>query len=330
MATPKRQRALKAVPAATPSAIAGRGEVLRRLELEISRRIDGMLSGDHRATAIAPGSERAGARAYQPGDDARQIDWSLTARTQATHVRTTEADREADTWVVVDRSASMDFGTAEREKREVALAAAAAFGLLGLRGRNRFGVLLVGGEEIVCVQPAVGRTSLIGALSRVDASPRYGAGPPAGADLAGALIVLSRLQRRRGQVVVVSDFLDGSDWVPPLRVLALHHQVIAAHVTDPRELALPAVGLLVAVDPESGRTLHVQTDSTALRERYAAAARGRHDDIAHRIRLSGVEYLHLSTDRDWVLDTVAFALGRRAQRPRVPPVTSRALAGAPR
>ena len=127
-------------PTATAATVASKAAVLRRLELEVTRRLDGMLTGDYLAVAAGPGSERSWARKYEPGDDARQMDWNLSARSLLPHVRTTEADREMETWVVADRSASLDFGTAEREKREVVLAAAAAFGFLTARHGNRLGV----------------------------------------------------------------------------------------------------------------------------------------------------------------------------------------------
>src|SRR5437764_4445672 len=124
-------------PSAGPTDLLTKSAVLRRLELEVRRRLDGRLTGDYVSTATGSGSERTGARLYEPGDDARRIDWSLTARAGYTHVRTTEADRELETWVVADRSASLDFGTARHEKRELVLAATAAFGALTVRGGNR-------------------------------------------------------------------------------------------------------------------------------------------------------------------------------------------------
>lgn len=290
--------------------------MLRRLELDVRHRLDGMLSGEHRTRAYGPGSERAGARRYEAGDDARLIDWALTARALDVHVRTTEADRELETWVVVDRSASLDFGTARCEKREVALAVTAAFGVLTTRAANRFGVVIAGGEKARALPARSGRTAFMAALSNVYDTPRLEPGA-AGSTLADALVQLRRTQVRRGQVVVVSDFLDPSDWQQPLRALALRHHVIAAHITDPRELELPDVGMLSVVDPETGRLLHVQTRSARLRERYGTAARERNDALVATLRAAGAEYLPLSTDRDWVLDTLRFVTGRRA---RVEPV----------
>jgi len=226
-------------------------------------------------------------------------------------VRTTDADRELETWVVADRSASLDFGTARREKREVVLAALAAFGSLSVRAGNRFGVLVAGGEKLLRIPARSGPRALMAALAAVYDTPRRGSGPAAGADLAAALTRLHRTQQRRGQVIVLSDFLDRGDWSTALRRIALRHQVIAVPILDPRELELPPVGMLALVDPETGQRLHVQTNSPALRERYAAAAAARQEEIRRAVLRSGAEYLPLTTDRDWLVDIAAFVSSRR-------------------
>lgn len=297
-------------PSAGPTDLLTKSAVLRRLELEVRRRLDGRLTGDYVSAATASGSERAGARRYEPGDDARRIDWSLTARSLEPHVRTTEADRELHTLVVVDRSPSLDFGTARREKREVVLATLAAFGVLTGRSGNRLGVVIAGGDRLQHLPPRQSRAGVLAALSTVYDTPRRDARPDASADLAAALGWAHRTHHHRGQIVVASDFLDRSDWAGALRRLALRHRVVAVHVTDPRELALTPVGMLGVVDVETGRHLHVQTNSSRLRARYADAARARHDGIVDAVRRAGAEYLHLSTDRDWVLDLARFVTRR--------------------
>jgi len=301
-------------PSTGPAALAAKAAFLRRLELDVTRRLDGFLSGDYLAFASGPGTEPAGARPYGPGDDARRIDWNLTARALAPHVRTTEADRELETCIVVDRSASLDFGTSHHEKREVALAAIAAFGFLSIRAGNRLSVLVAGGDKLVYLPARNGRLGVLAALSAVYDTPRHPAGPAAAADLTAALVRVERTQLRRGQVIVVSDFLDPTDWAAPMRRLTLRHQVVAAHVTDPRELELPAVGLLSVVDAETGEHLHVQTNSTALRERYRVAAAERQERIRRHLAEAGAEHLHLSTDRDWLLDVARFVGWRRSAR----------------
>ncbi len=301
-------------PAAPATVVAAKAAVLRRLELDLTRRLDGMVSGDYVTFSSGPGSEAAGARPYGPGDDARRIDWNLTARAMAPHVRTTEADRELETMIVADRSASLDFGTAEREKREVVLASVAAFGFLTVRSGNRLGVLIAGGDKLVRMPARSGTLGLMSALSALYDTPRHQTSPGSDADLAAALVRLEKTQPRRGQLVVVSDFLDGTDWARPLRRLAMRHQVLAAQITDRREFELPAVGMLSVVDAETGQRLHVQTNSVVTRARYAEAAVKRHDDIRRSIARAGGGHLVLSTDRDWLVDIVRFVVRRRTER----------------
>jgi uncharacterized protein (DUF58 family) len=301
-------------PSAPPAVVAAKAAVLRRLELEVTRRLDGMLTGDYLAVATGPGTEPAGARPYEPGDDARRMDWNLTARSAAAHVRTTEADREMETWIVADRSASLDFGTAACEKRDLVLAASAAFGFLTARHGNRLGVLVAGGDSVARVPARSGRVPLMGALATLYDSPRADREPGSGADLAGALHRLNRSKHQRGQVVVISDFLEPSGWLDAIALLAFRHEVVAVHVTDPREFQLPAVGVLGVIDPETGRRLHVQTNSTSLRVRFEAAAAERYEKIRSGLIRSGADHLHLSTDRDWLVDFARFVATRRSHR----------------
>lgn len=292
--------------------IASRAAFLRRLDLTIRKRLDGLLAGEFLGILPGPGTERSGGRLYGPGDDARRIDWSLTARSLAPHVRTTDADRELETWLVVDRSASLDFGTTVREKRELALCAAASFGSLAQRGTNRIGLLVSGGATLMRLDPKAGHAAFFALLTKLDGLPRSTAVPDQSTTLTAALDQLHRIHKRRGQVIVVSDFLETHDWARALRRLSLHHQVVAVQVIDPREFSLPAMGILGLVDPESGRTMHVQTNSAGLRDRYAAAANARHVAIADRLRHAGAAHLVLSTDDDWLREIVRFVSVRRA------------------
>jgi uncharacterized protein (DUF58 family) len=296
-----------------PTDAAARAVVLRRLELAVARRLDGREAGEHATTAYGPGSERAGARPYEAGDDARLVDWNLTARAGSVWVRQTEADRELETWVVADRSASLDFGTALGEKRDVVLGAVAAFGTLTVRSGDRLGVVVAGTDTVTHLPARRGRTAFLAALATVHATPRHDGPPAAGADLGAALRRLLVAQPSRSRVVVVSDFLGDAGWQDPLRALARRHDVVAVHVTDPRELELPAVGIFAVVDAETGRQRYVDS-SAALRARYAAAAAERHDGIRHDIERSGATYVHLSTDRDWLTDVVLFVTDRGRQR----------------
>jgi uncharacterized protein (DUF58 family) len=281
----------------------GQEASLRQLELLIIRRLDGLLHGDYHGLLLAAGSEPGEAREYRWGDDVRHMDWNLTARTTVAHVRDTIADRELETWLVIDRTASMDFGTVRCEKRDLALTAAAAFTLLTNRAGNRTGAVVVGGSKCRVVPAQTGRDPSMALLHRLATEERAGDG--AGPSLADGLLQADRIGRRRGLIVVVSDFLDGSDWPRLLRRLGRRHQVVAVEVRDPREDSLPAVGLLTLVDPESGQRVEVQTSNPKLRARFADAAASRRASVGASLRASGAHHVVLSTDRDWILDLLS-------------------------
>ncbi len=283
---------------------------LRQLELLINRKLDGLLHGDHLGLVPAGGSEPADGRPYAPGDDVRRMDWNLTARLGSPHVRTTIADRELETWLVVDNTASLDFGTAECEKRDLALAAAAAFAFLTARHGNRVAGSFFGPDGATVVPPRAGREAALALLHRLEKRPRAGEGA---VTLAEALRRVRLTARRRGLVVVITDLLDDSPWPRELRALGLRHQVVVVDVRDPRESDLPAVGLLTLVDPETGERLEVHT-SAKLRERFAAAAADQAEAKARAVRAAGAAHLVLSTDRDWLMDIVRFVVARRRRR----------------
>jgi len=295
-------------------------EVLRRLELTVTRKLDGLLQGDYRGLVPGHGSELGETREYQPGDDTRRIDWNVTARMQVPHVRDTIADRELETWVLVDQSASLDFGTANCEKRDLVLNAVASVGFLTSRNGNRLGAMLLRPGQLPVTVPArTGRVHLRAVLHRVLTAPRLeGAGAT---DLAAAVERLGATMPRRGLAVVVSDWLDPTPWQHAMRRLGVRHDVLAIEVVDPRELALADVGVLELVDPETGFLYEVQTSDPRLRERYAAAAAAQREAIARDLRASGADHLTLRTDRDWMLDLVRFVVSRR-QNPRsaAPPI----------
>jgi uncharacterized protein (DUF58 family) len=287
-------------------------EVLRRLQLTITRRLDGLLQGDYQALLPGLGSEPGDSREYQEGDDVRRMDWAVTARTTIPHVRDPVADRELESWAIVDCSASLDFGTANCEKRDLALAAVAAVGFMTTRTGNRFGALLVKPDGVTRIPSRAGRQPLMALLHRLATRERVDGGGTT--DLGAAITSHMVARSRRGLAVVVSDFLSPPGWERPLTGLAARHQVLAVEILDPRELELPDVGYLTLVDPETGRRLEVQTAKAGIRRRYAEAAAAQRAEIGAAIRRSGAQHLVLRTDRDWLRDVVDFVLSARRRR----------------
>jgi uncharacterized protein (DUF58 family) len=301
---------------------------LRRLELKVTRRLDGLLQGEHMGLLPGPGTDLAEARLYQPGeDDIRHMDWAVTARTTSPHVRDLIADHELEAWALVDLSASMDFGTTDMEKRDLAVAALAAVGFLTVRLGDRVGAYLLHDRRVRRFPARSGRVAMYHLLqSIIDAErtpapePGHGTGP----GLAEAISDLARGQKRRGLRVIISDLLDSSGthdpepagpaarpaWERPLRRLAARHQVLAVEIIDPRELDLPDVGLLEMSDPETGH-VHEIVLSPKVRAAYAEAAAAQRAATRSALRRSGVHHLVLRTDRDWISDVARFALRQR-------------------
>ena len=286
------------------------------VELRVRRLLDGRLQGDHLGVRIGPGSEAEEVVRYRSGeDDVRRIDWNVTARSQELHVWRSRAEHELQTWVLLDDTASMAFGTDELEKRDLALMVTAALGVLTDGPGNRLGLARLHDGGVHWSVPLPGRQAGRRALraGTGEVGPRRVT--PAG-DLAAALRELHARRRHRGLRVVVSDFIepDGTvtrpfSWEPELRRMGAHHDVIVVEVLDPRELELPDVGPVVLVDPETGHRCDVWTSLPGVRDRYARTAAEHRNQVAAAVRAAGASHVVLRTDRDWVTD-----LARQVQR----------------
>jgi uncharacterized protein (DUF58 family) len=285
---------------------------LRALDFQIGRRIDGLLAGEHRTAAAGIGTELAQIREWEPGDDVRRIDWNATARSNNVQVRVDVAERALTSWVVLDVSPSMRFGTADRRKWDVAEGVAVATGHIASRRGNRIGVVTFGGTETVMLRPRQGRVGLLAVLLSVRREPeteRIGA-----TSIGAALARVGRVARQRSLVAVVSDFRGPRDWRSPLLQLASRHAVVALEIRDPREQELPNVGHMWLVDPETGRKLHVDTAKRRLRERFAAAAAEERAGLARELGSLGVPHLVLSTGGDWLRPFARFVGNERRRR----------------
>ena len=281
---------------------------LRALELSVGRRVDGLLAGDYRSAFAGVGSELWQVRPYEPGDDVRRIEWNVTARTGEPHVRVELAERVLVTWLVLDASASMSFGTGDRRKADVAEGVAIAVGYAATRRGNRLGTIAFGTEPVV-ERPRQGRRALLDTLRLLRDLPPAGTGT-----LREALELADRVTKQRALIVVVSDFRGPIDWRPPLLRLAGRHAVLAVEVRDPREQELADVGELRLVDPETGRQVRVDTGDRRLRERFAAVAADERRMLVASLASAGVRHVALSTEGDWLRPLAAFLRrGRRAR-----------------
>ena len=280
--------------------------LLRALELSIGRRVDGLLAGDHRSHVLGRGSELAQVRPYEPGDDVRLIDWNVTARTREPHIRVQLAERVLVTWVVLDQTPSMGFGTADRRKADVAMGVALALGHAASVRGNRVGLTSFGSGSPTPLPPRQGRAGLVGLLLALGDE----GGPGAATDLAPSLSLLGAVARQRALVAVVSDFRGPRDWRLPLLDLAARHDVLAVEIRDPREDELVDVGEVWFSDPETGGRLRVDTGNANLRARFAEAAAEERRHVAADLAAARASHVVLSTSGDW-LRVLAAHLGKR-------------------
>ena len=275
------------------------------LDLIVARRSAGALPGDRRSAGLGMGTELAQLRPYEVGDDVRQIDPAATARTGVPHVRLQVPERTLTTWVALDVSPSMAFGTAERLKSDVAEGAALVLARLAIRRAGRVALVRFGAGEPVLMRPRASRRGLV-AVRRALEEGVAADGNPDDRALGHALMRVGKVARQAGLVAVISDFRDQEDWTRPLGALRERHSVVAIEVRDPREGTLPAVGHLALVDPETGEHIEVDTSRRGLRERFEQIEHERREQVARDMRRLRVDHVVLSTDADWLRE-----LGRR-------------------
>jgi uncharacterized protein (DUF58 family) len=284
-------------PGPTPEAL------LRALDLTIGRRIRGLVAGEFRALDLGGGMELAQVRPYQPGDDVRRIDWNVTARMPEPHVRVDVPERALTTWLLLDVSPSMTFGTADRRKADVAEGVAIAVAHLASRRGNRLGVMTFGDGALGRTPPQTGRAGLLATLAHHHDGDRLAPAEPrtaAASSPAAALRFVTHGAPSGGLVVLVTDLRGPLDWLPQLGAVAGRHAVLVVEVRDPREDELPDVGELTLVDAETGRELRVDTGSSGLRRRFAEAAAKDRDHVARELRRLRARHVVLSTSGSWL------------------------------
>jgi uncharacterized protein (DUF58 family) len=291
-------------------------DVLRRLRWPLAHRLGTHTAGDERSRYLGPGVEYADVREYGPGDDARLIDWDLTARSDRPYVRLSHQERGLDVWLLVDASRSLDWGTTRMLKRDAALELVDLTTILLARHGGRVGAIVFDTEMRKVFAPRGGRHGRLWLLSRLEAESAA-EGKAGRTDLAGALRRASRLIHRPSLVIVISDFLADSGWEQPMKSLSLRHDVVAARVSDPREGEIPSIGIVTFEDPETGRQVEIDTTSKRLRERYRAAAAEQRAQLLADLRKSRAQLLEISTGEPVIGQLIGYLRGRQAMRGRI-------------
>lgn len=297
--------------AAQPEPLEG---LLHRLDWTVLRPLATRLGGDQRSVMRGAGMELSEVREYQPGDDVRYIDWNITARSDTPYIRESHVERALDVWLVLDLSASVDWGTAQATKRERATEFAAAVGQMLGRHGNRIGAVLFADKPLALIPPSTGRTHLRRMLSTIQAAPRQPSSKTGSTDFAAALSYANTVIRHRALLLIVSDFLTADGWQPQLGRLGQRHEVIAVQLRDPRENELPDIGLVTLEDPETGQQMLVDTRDRKLRERFKQAAEAQAERLRTELATCGAEQLIIRTDDALLVTLVRFLQTRRLRR----------------
>jgi uncharacterized protein (DUF58 family) len=321
--------AVTAAVTAAPTA-ASTDAMLRRLEWQVLRRLDGLLQGDYRTLWRGAGVDLADLREYQHHDDVRHIDWNVTARLQTPYVRQFIEDRDLTAWFVLDVSGSVDFGSGDTTKLAVSAGLVATLARVLTRHGNRVGALVFGNHVETVLPPRASRLHVLTLLQQL-LTPRPKVPHHKGTALAALLQAASSVIKRRCLVFVVSDFISQPGWQDALARLAQRHEVVAVRLWDPLEMALPDVGLVTVQDAETGEQVFIDASDADFRERYAAIADKRETELLQDLAKSGADVLELATDDDLLQALMRFVdlrrlRARRGVARRFPASFSRAAA----
>jgi uncharacterized protein (DUF58 family) len=287
--------------------------LLRRLEWQVVRRLDGRLQGAYRTVFRGTGIDFADLREYTPEDDVRHIDWNVTARLDEPYVRQYTEDRELTAWLVLDRSASMRLGAPGHGKDTVLAELAVCLARLFAHGGNRVGAILYDNRFQRVIPARTGRTHVL-RLAHEITQPAAARPDGTTTDLDAMLRLAASTVRRRSLVFVISDFIGDAVWEPALTRLSHRHEVVALRVVDPMELDLPDLGLVLVEDAETGEQLLADTSDPLFRQRLRAEVDARELAVTSALGRAGVLAHRVGTDQDLV--EVLVGMVRRTKRRR--------------
>ena len=273
-------------------------EILRKIRgLEIKTRalVETAFAGDYHSVFKGRGMNFEDVREYQPGDEIRAIDWNVTARLGAPFVKKFTEERELTVMLIVDVSASGNFGSTAQSKRELAAEVACLLAFSAIRNNDKVGLLLFSDRLELFIPPKKGRSHTLRIIREILFFEPTGRGT----DAAAALRHFNKIITRRAVVFLISDFQVG-DFSPELAVTAKRHDLIAVRIQDERERVLPNIGLVTLEDAETGEQIEINTADRNVRSRFALLAETRQSELARVLRRSKIDRIDLRTGDDYL------------------------------
>ena len=274
---------------------------VRQIEIRTNREVTDVLGGQYHSVFKGHGMEFEEVREYLPGDEVRAIDWNVTARFGHPFIKKFKEERELTVLLVVDVSASGQFGSVRQTKNELAAELAAVLAFSAIRNNDKVGVILFTDRIEKYIAPKKGRRHVLRVIREILAFQPQGTGT----DIGQALDYLNRVQRRRAVCFLLSDFQD-EDFRSKLRVAGRRHDLVAMTVRDPREEELPAVGLIELRDAETGQRAMVDTFDRGVRDAFAQEARTRLEALRGMFRSSAVDQIEIRCNQDYMRPLIQF------------------------
>jgi uncharacterized protein (DUF58 family) len=290
---------------------------MRQLEIRTRRMVNDSLAGSYHSVFKGRGMDFDEVREYTPGDEVRTIDWNVTARAGKAFVKKFTEERELTIFLLVDISASGNFGSAAMSKRDLAAELASVLAFSAIRNSDKVGLILYTDRVERYLPPKKGRRHVL----RVVRDILYHEPQGRGTDTVKALDVVSHVLHRRAIVFLISDFESSGDPVAgraelrhKMRQINSRHDLVAVHVEDPREQELPDVGILALEDAETGEIVELNTGSAAVRKRFKEASADRSRKLVNDFRAEGIDTLQLQTDTPYIPALQRFFKTRERRR----------------
>ncbi|MCK4559050.1 MAG: DUF58 domain-containing protein [Calditrichia bacterium] len=268
---------------------------VKRIEIATRGLVNDVFSGEYHSVFKGRGMEFAEVREYQIGDDIRNIDWNVTARSGHPYVKVFDEERELTVMLLVDVSSSGNFGTTSQMKGEVAAELCAVLAFSAIKNNDKVGLMIFSDKIEKFIPPRKGKQHVLRVIREI----LYFKPEDSRTDLNVALEYLSRVIKRKSIVFLISDFLT-EDYEKSLQVANKKHDIIAIDIIDPREVEMPSVGLLELEDAETGETVMVDTSNPAIRGSFYSQSKEERETREKFFKSIGVDNININTDRSYV------------------------------
>ncbi len=279
---------------------------IRRIQIKTGRNVSSSFAGEYVSAFKGHGMEFEEVRAYQPGDDIRSIDWNVTARTGEPFIKRFREERELTVLLMVDLSASGNFGSTGKKRNDVAAEICAVLSFSAIRNNDRVGLLVFTDEVETFIAPGKGMTHIMRIIREILAFNPKGKGT----SIDNALNYLGKVQNKNAVVFLISDFLD-EGYEKKLKIMAEKHDLVALSISDPLEMDLPNCGLVTIRDAETGQFITIDSSNPGIRKEWKKNSLSRIISLKKEMISMGMDHVHLDVGQDWIHSLSLFFMKRQ-------------------